>query len=157
MLYGGWSHCNMGVLNDDFTGFIPWEDGTLFKEITPEGYVEGPFMFIRKGVYYFMWSEGGWGNDSYKVAYAMAEKVTGPFKRIGTILESDTSIATGAGHNSVIQVPNTDTWIMVYHRRPIPNKGRDHRVICLDKMEFNDDGTIQQIQMTFEGVAGHTQ
>ncbi len=152
MFYGGWSHCNLGILNEDFTGFTPWEDGELFKEITPEGYVEGPFMFLRKGKYYLMWSEGGWTNDSYKVAYAIADKATGPYNRIGTILESDPDIATGAGHNSVINTPGTDDWYMVYHRRPIPNEGRDHRVTCLDVMEFNEDGTIKPIKMTFEGV-----
>ncbi|MGB6153129.1 MAG: glycoside hydrolase family 43 protein [Pricia sp.] len=151
--YGGWSHCNLGILNEDFTGFVPWENGEKFKEITPEGYVEGPFMFLRNGVYYFMWSEGGWTNGSYKVAYAMADKATGPYKRIGTILESkDGDIATGAGHHSVIKKRDTDEYIMVYHRRPIPNKDRDHRVVALDKMEFNDDGTIKPIKMTFEGV-----
>ena len=152
MFYGGWRHCNIAVLNDDFTGFVPWNEDQLFKEITPEGYVEGPFVFRRKNKYYFMWSEGSWGNDTYKVAYAMADKVTGPYKRIGTVLESDKNIATGAGHNSVINTPNTDQWYMVYHRRPIPNKGRDHRVICIDKLEFNQDGTIKQVKMTFEGV-----
>ena len=144
MFYGGWRHCNISILNDDFTGFVPWSDNKLFKEITPEGYVEGPFVFRRKNNYYFMWSEGSWGNDTYKVAYAMSDKVTGPYKRIGTILESDKNIATGAGHNSVINTPNTDQWYMVYHRRPIPNKGRDHRVICVDKLDFNQDGTIKQ-------------
>lgn len=152
MFYGGWRHCNISILNDDFTGFVPWSDNKLFKEITPEGYVEGPFVFRRKNNYYFMWSEGSWGNDTYKVAYAMSDKVTGPYKRIGTILESDKNIATGAGHNSVINTPNTDQWYMVYHRRPIPNKGRDHRVISIDKLEFNQDDTIKQVKMTFEGV-----
>ena len=152
MFYGGWRHCNISILNDDFTGFVPWSDNKLFKEITPEGYVEGPFVFRRKNNYYFMWSEGSWGNDTYKVAYAMSDKVTGPYKRIGTILESDKNIATGAGHNSVINTPNTDQWYMVYHRRPIPNKGRDHRVISIDKLEFNKDDTIKQMKMTFEGV-----
>ena len=152
MFYGGWRHCNIAMLNDDFTGFVPWSGNKLFKEITPEGYVEGPFVFRRKNSYYFMWSEGSWGNDTYKVAYAMADKVTGPYKRIGTILESDKNIATGAGHNSVINTPNTDQWYMVYHRRPIANKGRDHRVICVDKLEFNQDGTIKQVKMTFGGV-----
>src|SRR5210317_568674 len=152
MFYGGWRHCNISILNDDFTGFVPWSDNKLFKEITPEGYVEGPFVFRRKNNYYFMWSEGSWGNDTYKVAYAMADKITGPYKRIGTVLESDKNIATGAGHNSVINTPNTDQWYMVYHRRPIPNKARDHRVICVDKLEFKQDGTIKQVKMTFEGV-----
>ena len=152
MFYGGWRHCNLAQLNDDFTGFIPWDNDQLFKEITPDGYVEGPFVFRRKNSYYFMWSDGNWGNDTYKVAYAMADKVSGPYNRVGTILESDKNIATGAGHNSVINTPNTDQWYIVYHRRPIPNEGRDHRVICIDKLEFNKDGTIKQVKMTFEGV-----
>lgn len=151
--YGGWGHCNLGVLNEDFTGFTPWEGGGIFKEITPEGYVEGPFMFLRNGIYYFMWSEGNWTDGSYKVAYAMADKVIGPYKRIGTILESkEGDIATGAGHHSVLNKPGTDEWIIVYHRRPIPNEDRDHRVICMDIMEFNSDGTIKPVIMTFEGL-----
>jgi len=157
MYYGGWRHCNVGVLNDDFTGFVPDSDGKRFTEITPEGYVEGPVLFLRDGKYYFLWSEGSWGNSSYKVAYAIADNPRGPFQRIGTILASDEKIATGAGHNSVIQAPGADgknsEWYIVYHRRPIPNKGRDHRVTCIDRLEFNDDGTIKQVKMTREGVA----
>ena len=152
MFYGGWRHCNLGRLNDTFTGFIPWEDGTLFKEITPEGYVEGPVLFSRKGKYYFMWSEGGWGNSSYRVAYAMADSPQGPFQRIGVVLESDPDVATGAGHNSVINKPGSDDWYVVYHRRPIPNEGRDHRVSCIDRLYFNEDGTIKPVKITFEGV-----
>ncbi|MBC6995115.1 glycoside hydrolase family 43 protein [Neolewinella lacunae] len=150
--YGGWGRCNLGRLNNDFTGFIPWEDGQLFHEVTQEGYVEGPFMFKRKGIYYFMWSEGGWTNGSYKVAYATAPAVTGPYTRQGTILESQEGVATGAGHHSVIQIPGKDEWIIVYHRRPIPNEDRDHRVTCMDKLAFNDDGTIKPVVMTFTGV-----
>ncbi len=60
LIYGGWRHCNIARLNADFTGFVPFPDGTTFKEITPAGYVEGSFMFVRDGKYYFMWSEGGW-------------------------------------------------------------------------------------------------
>ncbi|MEP6926611.1 MAG: family 43 glycosylhydrolase, partial [Ginsengibacter sp.] len=58
LIYGGWQHCNIARLNNNFTGFIPFEDGATFKEITPGGYVEGPVMFKRKNKYYFMWSEG---------------------------------------------------------------------------------------------------
>ena len=150
--YGGWGHCNVGRLKDDFTGFEPFEDGKLFHEITPRGYVEGPVMFQRDGTYYFMWSEGGWGDGSYHVAYAMADSPTGPFKRIGTVLESDPDVATGAGHHSVLQSPTDGTWYIIYHRRPIPNKDRDHRVTCVDRLQFNTDGTIQPVKMTFTGV-----
>ena len=152
LFYGGWGHCNVGVLADDFRGFVPFEDGELFHEITPEGYVEGPLLFRRAGRYYFMWSEGGWGNASYRVAYAVADRPTGPFRRVGTILESDEAIATGAGHNSVLRVPGSDEWFIVYHRRPIPNEGRDHRVTCIDRLAFRADGTIEPVRMTFRGA-----
>ncbi|HEX2532957.1 MAG TPA: glycoside hydrolase family 43 protein, partial [Chitinophagaceae bacterium] len=96
IFYGGWGRCNVGKLNDDFTGLVPFSDSQLVKEVTPKGYVEGPTMFIRNGKYYFMWSEGGWTNGTYKVAYAVADNVMGPFERKATVLEADTSIATGA-------------------------------------------------------------
>ena len=127
-------------------------DGNLVKDITPKDYVEGPTMFIRNGKYYLMWSEGGWTNGTYKVAYAISDSVFGPFERVATILEADETIATGAGHHSVINIPNTDEWYIVYHRRPIPNLDRDHRVTCIDKLYFNNDGTIKNVKMTFDGV-----
>lgn len=151
IIYGGWGHCNIAQLKSDFTTLEPFADGSMVKEITPEGYVEGPVMFMRKGVLYFMWSEGNWGDSSYKVAYATGISPFGPFERRGTVLESDTLIATGAGHHSVLNIPGTDDWYIVYHRRPIPNLDRDHRVVCIDRMYFNEDGTIKPIKMTFEG------
>lgn len=153
MFYGGWRHCNVVLLNNDFTGIRPFPDGELYKEVTPQDYVEGPFMFKKNGKYYFMWSEGGWGGPDYKVAYAIADNPLGPFERIGTILEQDPEIATGAGHHSIIHNPKSDDWYIVYHRRPEPNIHRDHRVTCIDKMEFDENGYIKPVEMTFEGVA----
>ena len=106
-------------LRNDFKGIVPFDDGTLYKEVTPEGYVEGPCVFKKDGKYFFMWSEGGWGGPNYSVAYAIADSIYGPFKRIGKILQQDASVATGAGHHSVLHVPGTDDWYIVYHRRPL--------------------------------------
>ena len=152
LIYGGWRHCNIARLNDDFTGFIPFEDGTTFKEITPEGYVEGPFMFRRDGKYYFMWSEGGWTGPDYCVAYAIGDSPFGPWKRIGKVLEQDPKIATGAGHHSVIHVPQTDEYFVVYHRRPLGETDGNSRVTCIDRMEFDKQGRILPITITNEGV-----
>ena len=116
IIYGGWKHCNIARLKDDFTGIVPMKDGTMFKEITPDQYVEGPLMFIRNNKYYFMWSEGGWTGPDYAVAYAIAGSPFGPFKRTGKILQQDTAVATGAGHHSVIHDAAKDKWYIVYHR-----------------------------------------
>ena len=156
MYYGGWGHCNMVRLNDDFTGLVPFEDGTIYKEVTPENYVEGPFMFKKDGKYYFMWSEGGWGGPDYSVAYAIADSPFGPFNRIGKILQQDEKVATGAGHHSIMHVPGSEDYYIVYHRRPLNDDARDHRATCIDKMTFDKDGFINLVKITFEGVEART-
>ena len=155
LIYGGWKHCNIAKLKNDFTGFIPFEDGKVFKEITPENYVEGPFMFIRNNKYYFMWSEGGWTGPDYSVAYAIADSPFGPFKRMGKILQQNPDIATGAGHHSVIKVPNEDTYYIVYHRRPLDETDGNSRETCIDEMTFDENGHINPVKMTFTGVDAH--
>lgn len=152
LFYGGWKHCNIARLNDSFTGFVPFSDGTTFREITPKGYVEGPFLFVRNGKYYFMWSEGGWTGPDYSVAYAMADSPMGPFTRIGRILQQDPAIANGAGHHSVLQVPGRDQWYIVYHRRPLTETAGNSREVCMENMYFDEQGLIKPVVLTTSGV-----
>ena len=156
IVYGGWKHCNIARLADDFKSLIPFDkDGaapTPVREITPEGYVEGPMMFFRNGKVYFMWSEGGWTNDTYRVAYAVGDSVLGPFQRVDTVITPEASIATGAGHHSVLHLAARDEYYMVYHRRPPGDREPNHRVVCIDRMEFNADGTIKPVTMTNTAV-----
>lgn len=156
MYYGGWGHCNLVRLRPDFTELIPFEDGEMYKEVTPENYVEGPFMFKKNGKYYFMWSEGGWGGPDYCVAYAIADSPFGPFERVGKILEQDPEVATSAGHHSVLHVPGSEDYYIVYHRRPLGDKARDHRATCIDRMTFDANGHILPVRMTFDGVEART-
>ncbi|RED75318.1 glycoside hydrolase family 43 protein [Cohnella phaseoli] len=153
LYYGGWGHCNVVRLGEDMISLNSFEDGETFKEVTPEQFVEGPCMIKRDGKYYFMWSEGGWGEPDYSVAYAIAESPAGPFRRVGKILQQDAGVATSAGHHGVLQIPGTDEWYIVYHRRPLSRTDRNHRVVCIDRMKFAADGSIESVQMTFEGVA----
>jgi len=153
LYYGGWKHCNVVRLSKDLLHVIPFADGETYKEITPQNYVEGPFVIKRKDKYYLMWSEGGWTGPDYSVAYAMSNSPIGPFKRIDKILKQDPDIATGAGHHSVIHVPGTDDFYIVYHRRPLDTTDGNHRVTCMDRMYFDETGLIKPVKMTFEGVS----
>ncbi|MBV9879155.1 MAG: glycoside hydrolase family 43 protein [Gemmatirosa sp.] len=152
LVYGGWRHCNIARLNDTFTGFVPFADGTTFKEITPAGYVEGAYMLKRDGRYYFMWSEGGWGGPSYSVAYAVGATPFGPFERVGKILQQDSTVATGAGHHSVLHAAGSPNWYIVYHRRPLGDRARDHRAVSIDELHFDADGRIVPVAITRTGV-----
>jgi beta-xylosidase len=153
LIYGGWRHCNVAKLNADLTGFVPLPDGSTFKEITPQGYVEGSWMFVKDGKYYFMWSEGGWTGPNYAVAYAIGKSPFGPFERAGKILQQDPAIATGAGHHSVLRAPRSGKYYIVYHRRPLDQKDRNARVVCIDELKFDASGAIQPVVITNAGVA----
>ncbi|WP_433615176.1 glycoside hydrolase family 43 protein [Paenibacillus cellulositrophicus] len=152
LYYGGWKHCNVVKLNEDMVSIAPFSDGEVYKEITPENFVEGPCMIKRKGKYYFMWAEGGWGGPDYSVGYAVSDSPLGPFVREAKILQQDPEVATGAGHHGVIQIPGEDEWYIVYHRRPLTETAANHREVCIDRMEFDPEGRIRPVKLTFEGV-----
>lgn len=54
LYFGGWSHAVVVELGEDMISL----KGD-YLEITPEGYVEGPWMLKRNGIYYYMFSVGG--------------------------------------------------------------------------------------------------
>ena len=152
LYYGGHGHCVAAPLTPTMQAI-----NRAPREITPsENYVEGPFMVKRCGVYYLMWSEGGWGDASYRVAYGRADNPLGPFENGGVILQNNSDVATSAGHHSVMPLPNTDDdWVICYHRRPLGETDANHRVTCLEKLEFRQDGSIAPVTLSFEGVAAH--
>lgn len=147
MYYGGWGHSNVVKLNADMTSLGAFADGTTYKEITPQNYVEGPQMFKRGTKYYLMWSEGGWTGPNYAVSYAMSDSPTGPFTRIDKVLSQDSAVARGSGHNSVLNIPGTDIWYVFYHRRPLNLTDANQRQVSYDRMYFNADGTIRPVTM----------
>ena len=147
LYFGGWRHAVVVRLNEDMVSL----DGD-FQEITPDGYVEGPFMLKRRGIYYLMWSEGGWTDSSYAVAYAKSDSPLGPFPRVGRVLENNPAVGLGAGHHSALCYPGTDDWYIAYHRRPLSETNGHHRVVCIDRMYFNHAGDIVPVILTHEGV-----
>ena len=149
LLFGGWRHCNIAVMNEEMTGFIPFEDGSVVKEITPPDYVEGPCMFKKDGKYYFMWSAGDWGKGDYRVNSAFADTPFGPFKEYKEVLSTgDGKIANGPGHNGYIYIPEEDLYLIVYHRHQPEIKRGNARFLCIDIMRFDDNGKILPIEMT---------
>ena len=146
LYYGGWKHCNVAIMNEEMNGFVPFENGELFKAVTPNNYVEGPCMLKRNGVYHFMWSEGDWVNGTYHVCTSSS---TDPLEinPTGKVILSSSALADGPGHNGYININGTDEWLMVYHRRIIGDLEMGHRVLCIDKLDFEDD-EILPVAMT---------
>ncbi len=142
------------------------ESMTAIKEhtvtvLTPEGgtlqdyaYREAPYVFYRNGLYYFMWSVDDTGSPNYHVAYGTSKSPLGPIEvaKQPIVLKQDPSQEIyGTAHNSVIQVPGKDEWYIVYHRINkdyLKDAPGIHREVCIDKLEFNADGTIKPVVPT---------
>lgn len=62
----------------------------------------------------------------------------------------------------MLQIPGKDEWYMVYHRFTYPKgiaMGKAagyNREVCIDKLEFNQDGSIKQVHPTHKGVQAVT-
>lgn len=85
--------------------------------------------------------------------YATAANVTGPWTYRGTLLSQrpeEGILATGS--SATVQVPGTDDRWIVYHRFRIPGGNGNHREVCLDRVEFGEDGVMEVVRPTLEGV-----
>ncbi|MFF7526826.1 family 43 glycosylhydrolase [Streptomyces pseudovenezuelae] len=153
-LYWGNGHGYVVPLHDDMTSY----DAAAVKDITPDNFREGSFVIKRNGTYYFMWSEDDTRSENYHVAYATGPSPLGPWTKKGTILSKRPEYGVLAtGHHSVVNVPGTDDWYIVYHRFALNGPGRPggdgmHRETTVDRMEFATDGTIKPVVPTLEGI-----
>jgi hypothetical protein len=151
-LYFGNGGLRVAKLNPDMTSFA----GSP-TNITPAGtsgiVVEGSSIFKRKGVYYLQWSEGDTRLATYRVAYGRASSPLGPFTRLAVILEQDPALGVlGPGGSTVLPIPSRDEYYIVYHRFKIPGGDGTHRETCIDRLFFNDDGTIVPVKPTLQGL-----
>lgn len=157
-LYWGNGFMAGAELNDDMVSI---KENTL-KVITPDKtFREGTYVFYRKGLYYFLWSEDDTRSENYRVRYGTSKSPLGPIEipKNNLVIAKDPSQGIyGTGHNSILQIPGKDEWYIVYHRFSFPdgiNMGRAagyNRELCIDKMTFNADGSIQQVIPTHKGV-----
>lgn len=156
-LYWGNGYMAGAELNEDMTSLkdtpTVLQPGREFRE--------GTYVFSRKGKYYFMWSEDDTRSPDYRVAYGISDaplgRITVPENRI--ILAKDAAAGIyGTGHNAVVQIPGKDEWYIVYHRFNYPNgiymgaAAGYNREVCIDKLEFNEDGTIKPVTPTHQGI-----
>lgn len=145
--YGGSGKSRMVVrkLNADMVSLA-----TGPTDITPQNYTEGPYMVKRKGIYYMMYSNGAWYNDSYNVQYSTSNSPMGPWTYRGKVLSSNAE-DKGPGHHGVLKIGNCDEYYMIYHRYENGTSG--DRKIAIDRMYFNSNDLIEPVNMTNYGVA----
>lgn len=147
-IYKGFG-CGAGRLAPDMKSFT---ETRLIPNTEATDFFEAPFVMKRNGTYYFMYSSGSCHDHTYRVQYATSDKPMGPYTYRGCILETNTDgTIHGPGHHSILQEGNE--YYMIYHRHDNPHSNRGfHRQLCVDRMEFAEDGSIEKIIPTHDGV-----
>ncbi len=119
---------------------------------TPQtAYSEGPIFFKRKGIYYYLYTIGG--DERYQYYYIMSRvSPMGPFEFPEQDLVSTTDYTTGVfgpGHGSVFSPEGTDDYYFVYLEF---GRRSTNRQTYVNRMEFNEDGTIRPVRLSLDGV-----
>ena len=129
--------------------------GCCYSEGTGyEGYefFEAPSIRKRNDLYYFIYSS----INFHELCYAVSKNPCEGFEYKGVIISScDMGIDsykpaekpmyyTANNHGSMVQIG--DDWYIFYHRHT--NGTNYSRQGCFEKIEFNEDGTIIQAEMT---------
>lgn len=108
-------------------------------------FTEAPWIHKRKGKYYLTYATG----FPEKIAYAMADRIEGPYQYKGILNEIAGNSNTN--HQSIVQFKGQ--WYFIYHNGSIQTDGTSFsRSVCIDKLEYNRDGTLKRVVMTTEGV-----
>ncbi|WP_316769949.1 glycoside hydrolase family 43 protein [Pedobacter frigiditerrae] len=150
------------MIDDDGQAYMFWGNGSCrwvklkknmieldgeINIITPKNYIEGPWVYKRKDLYYLLYASKG--TKPEMIEYCTAKSITGPWTYQGIIQENVPNSFTT--HPGVLDYKGKSYFF--YHNGSLPTGGSYRRSICIDEMFYNADGTIQKIIQTTGGVA----
>lgn len=128
------------------------DTSTIVKDLVTEKehfFHEGSFMMKRNGIYYLVYADISRGNRPTCIGYATSNSPMGPFKYRGVIVDNDNSDpSVWNNHGSIVQYKNQ--WYVFYHRST--HNSRMMRKACVEPIFFNEDGSIDEVEMTSQGA-----
>ena len=112
----------------------------------PSRQAEGPFAFEYNGNYYLTYPYVVKNREA--LGYAMSKNPMGPYEYKGLIMEERDDCWTN--HHSIVNYQGQ--WYLFYHYNQYSPNFDKNRSVCVDKLEFNEDGTIKPVKATLRGV-----
>lgn len=113
------------------------KEGNPLKANNPYRFFEASWMHKYNGKYYFSYSTG----DTHYLCYAIGDNPYGPFVYQGVIL---TPVVGWTTHHSIIEFKGK--WYL-FHHDSVPSGGKTWlRSLKVCELNYNEDGTIQQIE-----------
>lgn len=120
-------------------------DGAIHTVSLPN-FTEAPWLHKRNGIYYLSYAHG-WPEQ---IAYATSSGPTGPWTYRGII--NGVIPGCGTNHQAIIDFKGASYFI--YHNAALPTGGDYRRSVCIERLYYNADGTIQPIIQTSTGLDG---
>ena len=143
-LWMAWSQRYICRLSDDLTQL----KGTPIEIPTGQkGYSEGPILFARKGMLYYLYTLDG--SERYHYAYMVSPSGSpeGPWVKPARDIIAETDVKAGIigpGHGCVINHPGTDKWSFVHLE--FGRSGTNRQSVTQD-LTFDPDGWIVPIKL----------
>ena len=146
-LYWGNPNLYYVKLNNDMISY----SGTIVKDSSvakvkgvpdPFHYQEGPWAYKRDGRYYMAYASTCCPEG---IGYAMSNSPTGPWEYKGSIMDGD---ARSSGNHPGIIDYKGNTYLFGFNYnvgKQTMSKHYERRSVCLEKLTFNTDGTIQKL------------
>lgn len=142
-LYWGNSACYWAKLKENMIEL----DGPIHK-VDFEGpaftYTEAPWLH-KRGDWYYLSFAIEWPE---KLGYAMSRSPEGPWEYRGIL--NELSGNSNTNHHAIIEYQGE--WYVIYHNGALPDGCGFRRSVCIDRLQYNADGTIQRMVMTSEGI-----
>lgn len=108
-------------------------------------FTEAPWIHKRNNKYYLSYATG----FPEKIAYAMADKIDGPYVYAGILNEIAGNSNTN--HQSIIEYKGE--WYFIYHNGGIQTDGGSYsRSVCIDRLFYLPGGKMKRVVMTSEGI-----
>lgn len=112
---------------------------------------EGSFVFKRGDWYYFTYADISQNERPTSIGYAMSKSPLGPYEYKGVIVNNaGCDPQSWNNHGSVVEF--NGQWYVLYHRST--HASNVMRKACIEPIYFNEDGTINQVEMTSQGASG---
>jgi hypothetical protein len=147
--FWGQYHLRGGRLNmDDLAVDSSSVQTHLLTEKT-DGFHEGASVRKRGGWYYLVYADISRGRPTC-LGYAMSRHPLGPYEKKGIIIDNaGCDPETWNNHGSIEE--SEGGWYVFYHRAC--QGGRFTRRACIEPIRFNEDGTIDEVEMTTQGCS----
>ena len=144
LYWGGNGPCYYALLNEDMislTGDIHVASIDFSEAPSEASFTEGPWLWKKNNCYYLAWASRCCPEG---IGYAMSDSPTGPWKCKGTIMDPDER--SSGNHPGIIDYKG-NSYVFGFNYEILFAQTKIHherRSICVEKMEYNADGSIQK-------------